>query len=378
MHSVRRRAATLLALVLAGCGSGGSSAGSGGRLAADLARRQQSREVPAVATLAPRAGLTAADLAARRGVPVPEDTPLTRIAFGSCNRTTLPQPLWSPIVAFDPQLWIWLGDNVYGDTEDMDEMRAEYEAQLAMPGYRQLLERAEIVGTWDDHDYGANNAGREFPARAASQREALDFLGVPADSPRRRHEGLYGSHTWGPEGRRVKLILLDTRYFRDARGSDGTILGASQWAWLEHELRTSDARVHLIAGGIQFLHLEHRFEKWADLPEERDRLLRLIADTGVPGAVLLSGDRHISEIAVLPPGPVAYPVHEVTSSGMTHSYADNPGEPNRFRVGGLYTALGFGTIVLDWDTGTMALQLRTPGNAVAEEVRVSLDGLRAG
>jgi alkaline phosphatase D len=316
-------------------------------------------------------------LAHRRGTPVPAGTALTRIAFGSCNRTTLPQPLWTPIVSYDPQLWIWLGDNVYGDTENPAQMRALYRAQLDKAGYRELLATAEIAGTWDDHDFGANNAGREFPARRAMQREALDFLGVPPDSPRRTRPGLYGSRTWGPEGRRVKLVLLDSRYFRAARGSNGTILGEAQWAWLDSELRESDAQVHLIANGIQILHEEHRFEKWADFPVERERLLRLIAETGVPGTVLLSGDRHISEIAVLPPGPVGYPLYEVTSSGMTHSYEDNPGEPNRYRVGELYTRLGFGTITLDWEAGTMALQLRTPENAVAEQVTLRLEELRA-
>lgn len=363
------------AVAAAACSSGGPS--SGGRLADDLATRQSRAAAAQVESgLAPRPGLSAADLASRRGAPIPAGTALTRIAFGSCNRTTLPQPLWEPIVAYDPELWIWLGDNVYGDTDDPQAMRAEYEAQLANAGYRRLLGTAEIAGTWDDHDYGANNAGRELAAKGAMQREALDFLGVAPDSPRRRHPGLYGSHTWGPDGQRVKLILLDSRYFRDERGSDGTILGEAQWRWLEKELQTSDAQVHLIANGIQVLHEEHRFEKWANFPSERARLMRLIADTGVPGVVLLSGDRHISEIAVFPPGPVGYPLYEVTSSGMTHSYDDNPGEPNRYRVGELYTQLGFGTITLDWDAGSMALQLRTPENAVAEEATVRLDALR--
>jgi alkaline phosphatase D len=330
---------------------------------------------PGRATPPPR--VPSQELDRRRGVAHPADSALSRIAFGSCNRTDLPQPLWGPIVAYDPQLWVWLGDNVYGDTVIPARMRAEYQAQLDKAGYRELLETAEIAGTWDDHDYGANNAGREFAARDLMQREALDFLGVPRDSPRRTREGLYGSRSWGPEGRRVTLILLDARYFRDEPGSNGTILGETQWAWLESQLRGSDAQVHLIANGIQILHEEHRFEKWADFPGERERLLQLIAETGVPGAVLLSGDRHISEIAVLPSGPVGYPLYEVTSSGMTHSYEDNPGEPNRYRIGELYTRLGFGTITLDWEEGTMALQLRTPENAVAEEVVVRLDELRA-
>lgn len=56
--------------------------------------------------------------------------PLSRIAFGSCSREDLPQPLWMPIVNQRPGLWIWLGDNVYADTADM----AAYARRTAAPG----------------------------------------------------------------------------------------------------------------------------------------------------------------------------------------------------------------------------------------------------
>src|SRR6266851_3009956 len=81
---------------------------------------------------------------------------LERIAFGSCNRESLPQPLWSPILETRPDLWIWLGDNIYADTEDMEVMRQKYARQLANEGYRQLRASVPVIGIWDDHDYGAN------------------------------------------------------------------------------------------------------------------------------------------------------------------------------------------------------------------------------
>src|SRR3546814_8914212 len=37
-----------------------------------------------------------------------------------------------------------------------------------------------------------------------------------ADDPRRRREGVYHARTYGPDGMRVQVILLDTRYFRSA------------------------------------------------------------------------------------------------------------------------------------------------------------------
>ena len=307
------------------------------------------------------------DLDARRGVTLPADQRLETIAFGSCNRTDLPQPLWAPINATTPELWIWLGDNIYGDSRDASVLRSKYQTQLVAPGYQELLAQSAVLGTWDDHDFGSNNGGREFTAKAASQTELLDFLGEPADSPRRQREGVYTSWTQGPEGARVKVILLDARYHRDERGSDGAMLGEAQWSWLAEELASSDAQINLIVSGVQVLHLDHSYEGWHEYPSERTRLLDLIGSSGAGGVILLSGDRHISEIARLPAGSVPYPVYEVTSSGMTHSWDDNPGETNRFRVGDLYTELGFGTIAVDWEGETLSLQLRDPENAVAEE-----------
>ena len=38
--------------------------------------------------------------------------PLQRVAFGSCNDQSFPQPLWPTIAAHKPELWVWMGDNV--------------------------------------------------------------------------------------------------------------------------------------------------------------------------------------------------------------------------------------------------------------------------
>jgi alkaline phosphatase D len=355
----------LLALVLLAACGGGAPPASGD--AAGGSPHAAAADDRAATAEAPRAGAA-----------LDPEQPLTRIALGSCNRTTLPQPLWDPIVAADPDLWIWLGDNVYGDTNDMAVMREKYDAQVAMPGYTDLRRTAAVIGTWDDHDFGENNAGNEYPMRAESQQEALDFLGVPEDDPRRRREGLYSSHVWGPEGSRVKVILLDSRYHRDERGSDGAVLSEEQWAWLERELTDSDAQVHLIGNGIQILHEDHRYEKWSNFPSERRRLLDLIASTGAPGVVLLSGDRHLSELARLEDAALPYPLWEMTSSGMTHSFTGGAGEPNRYRVGDLFTDRGFGLIELDWEGRALVLEIRGIDGAAAVRERIPLESIGSG
>ena len=295
--------------------------------------------------------------------------PLTRVAFGSCNRHDLPQPLWEPIVAWRPQLWIWLGDNVYGDTEDMTVLAEKWRAQKEQPGYARLRTAARVLGTWDDHDYGVNNGDRLYPKRAESQALLLDFLDEPAASPRRMREGVYASETFGPPGRRVMVILLDVRYHREAPGAEATILGEAQWTWLEHALATSDAQVHLIASGTQILPAEHRYEKWADYPRDRARLLDLLRRLRPPGVVFLSGDRHIGEISRRREDGLD--LLEITSSGLTHFFKKFPGEPNRLRFGAPLAALHFGTLEIDWSAATLEVALRDAEGKVFESAKLA-------
>ena len=139
----------------------------------------------------------------------------TTIAFGACCHEGRPQPVWDAIVAADPDLFIFAGDNIYGDTEDMAVLQAKYDQLAAVPGFQRLRQACPIQAVYDDHDYGQNDAGREYPMRKESAAMCLDFFGVPEGDPRREHPGIYGSTIMGAPGQRVQIILLDTRYFRD-------------------------------------------------------------------------------------------------------------------------------------------------------------------
>ncbi len=296
--------------------------------------------------------------------------PLERVAVGSCNKQDLPQPLWEPIVAFRPQLWIWLGDNIYGDTHDMGELAAKYALQKSNPGYQKLLATCPVEGLWDDHDYGLNDSGFKHPRKRQSQKLLLDFLGEPADSPRRGHDGIYHSRTYGPEGKKVRVILLDVRYWRPPPGSGGDILGEAQWRWLRKTLEESDAQIHLLCSGTQFLPVEHRWEKWNDFPDSRRRLLELLAEVRPSGTVLLSGDRHFSEL-MRAENPFGGPdLHELTSSGLTHYWKNFPGEKNSLRLGEPHVDLGFGTLEIDWNAREIDLAIRDEAGAAVRSAKV--------
>ena len=282
---------------------------------------------------------------------------LERVAFGSCSQVELEQPLWPLIVAWDPDLWIWTGEIVYADTAVEARMRALYEAQKAHPGYGTLLEHCPVIGVWDDHDYGLNDGGNEYGAREMSQRALLDFLDEPRRSARRTRAGVYSSYTWGPVDARTKIILLDGRYHRESPGAQADTLGAEQWRWLESELRDSDAALNLIVSSYQVIASDHPFEKWADFPRSRARLLALIRAHGVLGVIFISGDRHIGEISRETRG-TAYPLYDITASGLTHSWSSYPGEPNERRVSTVVTDLHFGGLLITWGREIVEVKLQ--------------------
>ncbi|MET7027990.1 alkaline phosphatase D family protein [Sediminicola luteus] len=293
------------------------------------------------------------------------------IAFGSCNKSSLNNPLWDDIVASNPDVWIWGGDIIYADTDNRNKLREMYLEQDRVEGYALLKTQIPVIGTWDDHDYGLNDGGVEFKGKTWSQQEFLDFMDVPMDSPRRSQEGVYASHDYTlPEGN-IKIIVLDTRYFRTALTPDretkkrnkpnvygqGTVLGTAQWAWLQNELNNSKANFNIIVSSIQFLSNEHGFECWGNFPHEVDRLKNLIASSNANGVVILSGDRHISEFSRTNVDGLAYPLIDFTSSGLTHVYSSFSGEPNPYRVGEVVNTKSFGLLHFDFNQKSVIFKM---------------------
>jgi alkaline phosphatase D len=301
----------------------------------------------------------ALDASATRVPPKESPELLHTIAFGSCNKVDLPQPLFRQLTLEKPQLWIWTGDVIYGDSPDPGVLAQHYAAQLRQPEYAGFLASGvQVIGTWDDHDYGAGNSGREYPTREASMQLFLDFVNEPRDSPRRKQSGIYTRYVFGPEGQRVKLLVTDNRYNREKPGPKSDILGAEQWQWLEKEVLTQDAELLLLVSGTQVLSADHRYEKWADWPDARQRLIDLMDRSPFQNIIIISGDRHLGELSKLdlPSGKTLW---DITSSGLTHSYreATDAISPNRLRVGPLLTRLNYGMLEIDWKSTPPAVSL---------------------
>src|SRR5258708_9822057 len=107
--------------------------------------------------------------------------PLSRIAFGSCADQAKPQPIWDAILAYRPELFIFAGDNVYGDfnTAEATNLKRAYELTGGIAGYTRLRDSVAHLAVWDDHDYGVNDGGGDFPHKAISKELFLKFWNVP-------------------------------------------------------------------------------------------------------------------------------------------------------------------------------------------------------
>ena len=305
---------------------------------------------------------------------------LTRIAFGSCNEQNNPQHMWELIAARDPQAFLFIGDNIYGDPTwdggaDLGSLRAAYAKQSTHREFIDFAARIPMLVTWDDHDFGFNDGGASFAHRRFAEDIFETYWRSPADV--RERDGVYMSRMYGGEGKRVQVILLDTRFFRSnlrrpKEGEEGpatgrflpnedpqaTVLGEAQWQWLETELaKPADLRV--VVTSIQLISTAHGWEAWYEMPRERQKLLDMLGSRAESGLVVLSGDRHAGGIYELAQGDET--ITEITSSSLNVSYSttaqSTEREPDADRVTDLIGEENFGLIDIDWSARELTLTL---------------------
>ena len=160
-------------------------------------------------------------------------TVLTRIAVGSCNQENNSQHMWARIAATNPQAFLFIGDNVYGDTgwdggADLATLRAAYAKQSTHPEFIDFAANHPIMATWDDHDFGFNDGGASFTHRRFAEDIFEHYWRSPDDV--RERDGVYFSRTYGEAGQTTQLIVLDTRFFRSnlrrpGPGEEGPAVG---------------------------------------------------------------------------------------------------------------------------------------------------------
>lgn len=288
------------------------------------------------------------------------DQLLQRIMFGSCFNPQLGGQIWTVINSFSPNQLILLGDNIYADrivekpifTVTPTEIETQYKLLVNDAHWKKLFATVggwdSISITYDDHDYGINNADKYFPYRNESQhlfwhytdaytRQNINRESVPS--------GVYSSSTRtvtnraGQDILKYKTVLIDNRSNKDPKGTvNGDFLGEEQWQWLAKELLLVDKDIDMIllGSGIQVLPDEKLVEEnWSEFPAAKDRLMTLICLSPVANIFILSGDIHSAEVnkatckvtgtVTVPDGTselleVSRPVLEFTSSGLTRTF----------------------------------------------------------
>lgn len=268
---------------------------------------------------------------------------IQKVIFGSCNNQNDSQPLWKTMIESRADLFIWLGDAIYADWKSSEDIKLAYDILLKNKDYVEFQKRTPIIGTWDDHDFGFDNADGNLSDKKISQSLFLDFLGVDPKSPRRLQDGIYYSYDLGVDERKIKIILLDNRYFKGLE-STAPLLGEEQWIWLENELRTSTAGLNIIAAGLPiFSPLIPFTEEWAQYPQELSRMLDLMNKYNVKAPFFLAGDKHFSSI---------YQRHghlEFMSSGMTHVANRRTWWYLGRKYPYTFFGLNFGMLEISWD-----------------------------
>lgn len=309
---------------------------------------------------------------------------VNRIALASCAHQDKPQPFWPKIGSLNPDLFLFLGDNLYSDTHDMSEHEANYNKLFSIPGFREFIKKVPTLAIWDDHDYGWNDSGADYPERLESQAVFRKFFRRDRNIfPKKNTNGIFRSVSIGPQDFKVQIILLDTRFFRSTpkkpkkkpevgryapnHSKNTTVLGDEQWNWLIQELQ-KPARIRIIASGYQVLSTSHNWESWNNFPRERQRLLALTKN--VPGVIFVSGDRHQSRFYRIKNGK--HYAYEVTSSSLTNATSN----PKRNEVGDPLALiptvfdLNFSTIDIDWNNQFLFFDIHSTQGALLNRVRI--------
>lgn len=326
------------------------------------------------------------------GPDLPLESTLSRILLASCNDEEKDSPALARLAEEEADLFLMVGDNVYGDRDgrdyannqpELDELRESFADLAARPEFQAVRAKFPMMVAWDDHDYGLNDGGKNFAFRDYAELIHETFWGL-GDDDVGHYPGTYYARSFGPEGQRVQVIMLDTRFFRSdltptdeynkagkerympaPDGSYQDMLGSAQWTWLQNRLQ-DPADLRFIVSSIQVMPTVHGWESWDKLPAERERLFSMIRNSEAGGVVFLSGDRHSAfiyeEASILP-----YEANELTASSLNVAFAEESAEMDERQVGAAYPPENYGAVEIDWEGRSIQLVIKdAEGQTVRE------------
>ncbi|TGL54076.1 alkaline phosphatase family protein [Leptospira kemamanensis] len=296
------------------------------------------------------------------------------IGFGSCLHQDKENPIFKTILEKKFDYLIFLGDIVYADHLSAKDKIPAYDKQFKRPEWKSLRQHSQFLFTWDDHDYGINDSGAEYPDRELSQSIFLSYVKplLPKNIQlgTKNKKGIFYSYWISFHGKKIHVVVPDTRYFRSPlqrsylsyltgkshyRPSSDTsrsLLGEEQWNWLEKELAMASDLLVFVSS-IQVIPIEQPFEKWNNFPHEREKLIQTLQKANTKDLVILSGDRHIAEIHELKTGSERTLV-EITSSSFNLPLPFLQLEyESEWKLGKSYQKENFGSLEIFWKQNSL-------------------------
>ena len=293
------------------------------------------------------------------------------LGFGSCLHQDRSMAILKTIEKKELDLFMFIGDNVYGDQEDgeLDKLIRTYKQQFN--NLENFLKNVSTEFIWDDHDFGLNDGGSNYRYKDIAKSLFLETWQIPANDPRRLRDGLYFDKIINKNGLKIHLIFLDNRSFKsewkltdefNKKGKERyiedfnpekTLLGKNQWKWLKDKLIV-ESDIKIIISSLQILSLGHGWESWDKFPLEREKFLKLIDESNISNLFILSGDRHrggFYQFKTVGNNNI----YEFTSSSLNLPIPFNTEEKGPLRIGSTYRKANFGVLRLYEDQVVMEL-----------------------
>ena len=255
----------------------------------------------------------------------------TRLCFGSCAREDdATARVWDRIATERVDALVLLGDTPYIDTTKLATQRRRYAAFADVEEFAALVRSTSWYGTWDDHDFGANDTDGRLEGRRSSRRAFVEYHANPSYGD--DGHGIYTKFRRGP----FEVYLLDARYFAAREpspflGHAASLLGAKQWKWLRRSLKASRAPVKVLACGMIWNEATRpgKRDHWGSYPHERDALFAFLGKHEIGGVVLVGGDIHRSRVVRHATEAVAgYDIVELISSPLHSGIIESANAPH--------------------------------------------------
>lgn len=276
------------------------------------------------------------------------DPPNFKVALGSCTYVSDEQydrpgkpyggdyQIFSNIHKHQPDLMLWLGDNVYfreADWYSRTGILRRYTHTRSLAEMQSLLASTHHYAIWDDHDFGPNDSDRGFIHKDKAKEAFELFWGNPTFGIPQSPEGITTQFKWAD----VDFFLLDDRYYRspnNCKSCEPTILGKEQLEWLVDALVFSKATFKIVAVGGQVLNTAELYENYSHKhADERAYLLKRIEEENLKNVIFVTGDRHHTELSKVT-NRAGHTIYDLTISPLTSGAGINEAEVNHNLVEG--------------------------------------------